>query len=111
MTLKVPNKKNGRYELYVEFVMNPTYGLALVTGNGKQPGQSFDCYAPDYDSSGLIPCGDIDLAARDLVLTIRSVARNPRSTGYFLAIKAVHLRPLTTAVSPSTNIKQTEPLP
>lgn len=105
MTLTVPNKKAGRYELYVEFVLNPNYGTALVTGNGQQPGRSFDCYAPDYDSSGLVPCGDVELTATDLVLTIRSVARNPRSTGCFLAVKAVHLRPAATTATTSSPIK------
>ena len=105
MTLTVPNTKTGRYELYVEFVLNPNYGTALVTGNGQQPGRSFDCYAPDYDSSGLVPCGDVELTATDLVLTIRSVARNPRSTGCFLAVKAVHLRPAATTATTSSPIK------
>mgnify|MGYP001070269863 CR=1 FL=1 len=50
-------------------------------------------------------CGDVELTATDLVLTIRSVARNPRSTGCFLAVKAVHLRPAATTATTSSPIK------
>ncbi|MGI5924383.1 MAG: hypothetical protein ACOX9E_10605 [Lentisphaeria bacterium] len=107
MTLTVPNKKAGRYELYVEFVMNPNYGIAHVTGEGMQAEKSFDCYAPEYDSSGLVPCGELLLTATDFVLTIRSADRNPRAGGSFLAVKSVHLRPAATTATASTTQNHT----
>lgn len=107
MTLTVPNKKAGRYELYMEFVMNPNYGIAHVTGEGQQTEKSFDCYAPEYDSSGLVPCGELLLTATDFVLTIRSAARNPRASGSFLAVKGVHLRPTATTTTATTTQNHT----
>jgi hypothetical protein len=101
MSIKLPNDKVGHYELFVELILNSNYGIAQISGKELQQELSFDCYAPEHDLSGLLPCGTLQLHGQDLVLTLRNVGRNPRSKGNFLAIKAVHLSP---AAAPATTV-------
>ena len=93
MTFTLPAVAPGRYELLLEFVRFPGYGIARVLVNGAPVGEPFDAWAPELDGEGeRVSFGVVELGAREHTVMVQLTGKREEATGHFISVKRVLLR-------------------
>ncbi len=93
LSLTLPVKKAGRYEVFVGLTKARDYGIVRFTINDSQVPAEFDQYnGPDVISTGPISLGKFDLAAGRNTLHVSIEGKNPdASPGSMFGLDYVYL--------------------
>ncbi|MBN2269849.1 MAG: hypothetical protein JXN61_04500 [Sedimentisphaerales bacterium] len=87
-----PSVKPGRYTFSARLVTSWNYGVIRLALNDTHLADTVDTYAPVINAK-TVELGTVDIRPEANTLTLEAVARNPKSTGYYLGIDALMLAP------------------
>jgi WD40 repeat protein/tRNA A-37 threonylcarbamoyl transferase component Bud32 len=93
MELGLDVPRTGSYALSVTFTRGPDLGLVEVSLDNQRLGQPFDSYHEELVRSGKIDFGTLRLQEGRRRLRFTAVGKNPRATGYHLAVDCLELLP------------------
>lgn len=93
VVLRMDVTQAGRYGLALYFTRAPDYANLEVSLDGKRIGEQFNGYDPGVVPSGQLEFGTVDLREGGHILRFRAVGKDLKSTGYFMGIDSVELRP------------------
>jgi len=93
VTLELSVPKDGRYELDVYYTKAVDYGIVQLHLDGKAIGQPFDGFNNGVIPSGKVAYGTVELEAGKHKVKFQVVGKNKASTGYFMGIDCLTLRP------------------
>ena len=80
LTLELPVKTTGRYELLTVMTKARDYGIVQWSLDGKKIGPPHDLYnSPDVVTTGVVSLGTLDLKAGKHRLTIEIVGAHPQA--------------------------------
>jgi hypothetical protein len=91
VTLKLPVKKAGSYDLQVYFTKSWDYGVYQVYLDGNPINKRFDLYSPDVIQAPVVNLGRYQLSAGDHLLKFQCTGQNPVSQGYYLGVDFIEL--------------------
>lgn len=92
LTLSLPVKAAGDYELVGHFTRAGDYGTIQVAVNGKKAGPEVDLYSPTVSPSGPVSLGAVTLPAGNVPVTITITGKDPSSRGYLVGLDAFVLK-------------------
>lgn len=96
-TIPVPYR--NLYKISAIFTRGPEYGYVGITVNGTKIGEPYDCYHPELVAGTLVTIGTIAMNKGDNHLTLRSVGKSAKSTGYKVGVdsyQVLHASPFVT---------------
>ena len=93
LTLELPVKSPGTYELYTVMTRARDYGIVQVSLDGKRIGKPIDLYhAPDVITTGVLSLGTHELKSGPHRITIEIVGANPKAVkAYMFGLDYFHL--------------------
>jgi WD40 repeat protein/tRNA A-37 threonylcarbamoyl transferase component Bud32 len=94
LELEVEVSRTGRYALGIYFTRGPDFGLVEVSVDGKKRDRRFDGFHEKVVRSGKIDFGTLRLSKGRHRLRFRAVGKNPRATGFHLAVDCLELLPV-----------------
>lgn len=100
-----------RGEVYADLMNYTDRGIFRLSLDGGPPGEPVDLYGPAVATTRL-SLGEHDLAAGAHRLRVEAVGRRPQSTGHYLGLIGVQVRPAGAAVvAPATDFELRSSLP
>lgn len=97
LTLRLPIKQAGRYEVSAIFTTASDYGSINISIDDQLLKESVDLYDyPQVQTTGLLSLGSIELNAGDHALTLEITGANPSAKkAYMVGLDCVQLKPIT----------------
>ena len=92
LSVSVPTA--GRYQLVVSFTTAADYGLVQMFLNRDAVGSIQNLYSSKIGMSGPVIVGEVNAVAGRNALTLWTVGKDQRSSGYFVGIDTVELIPI-----------------
>jgi hypothetical protein len=93
-TLELPIATAGKYDLSMYYTTAADYGTVQVLVDGKAVGGVTDCYTPSVLPKGKTELGVVELTAGPHRLTFRVTGHDEKSTGYYVGVDAIGLKPV-----------------
>jgi len=93
LTVTLPVKTAGSYELIGHFTKAADYGKAQVSVNGRKVGPELNFYSANVAPSGPMSLGRVTLPAGNVPVTITITGKDAASSGYLVGLDALVLKP------------------
>jgi hypothetical protein len=94
LTLTVPVKESGRYELSAQLTKARDYGIVQLYFDGNKIGKPIDLYNADVVPSGKMQFGAFDLGAGDHAIIAEITGANPAAAlSYMFGLDYILLKP------------------
>jgi hypothetical protein len=93
LTLAVPVKTAGKYDLSVQLTKAGDYGIVQMYWDGEKVGDPVDCYSEEVVTSGELKLGTRDLTAGQHKLTLEITGKNEKARGLIAGLDYVRLMP------------------
>jgi hypothetical protein len=93
LTLSVPVKHAGEYQIIAHFTRAPDYGIITARINNGPESSPIDLYADKVEPSGAIPLGRAKLRPGKNTITLKITGKNDRSKNTLIGIDALELKP------------------
>ena len=93
LTLHVPVRKAGEYEMRAHFTKAPDYAIVAARIDDEPAGAPIDLYDPKVVPSGPISLGRFKLRAGEATVTLTIIGKNEKSTNTLVGIDALQLVP------------------
>ena len=91
VTVAIPVKAPGRYQLSVRLTRGPDCGRVQVSRKGAALGEPVDCFAPKAGVGANVPLGIVELTREDPTLRFQVVSKSEKATGYHVGIDYLRL--------------------
>jgi len=91
LSLALPVKKTGNYELKIQMTKAGDYGIVQVWVDGRKIGNPIDLYNPSVVTTGEISLGKINLATGQHEITFEVVGKNESSAASVVGIDYIKL--------------------
>lgn len=92
LTLNLPVKTAGTYDLIGHFTKAGDYGTIQVAVNGQKVGPEVNLYSATVAPSGPVPLGRVTLPAGNVPVTITITGKDAKSNGYLVGVDAFVLK-------------------
>jgi hypothetical protein len=93
LSLAVPVKSAGRYDILAQFTKAPDYATIQLYWDGKKLGEKLDAYAQTVVPSGELKIGTLELPAGESKLDIEIVGANKKANGRAVGLDYLRLVP------------------
>ena len=93
LTLALPVKTAGRFDIAAQFTKAADYGIIQVWLDEQKLGDPIDCFNNGVIASGELKLGACDLTAGEHKFIIECTGKNPASTGHLAGLDYVRLLP------------------
>lgn len=94
LSFTLPEITPGRYELFGDFVLAPSYAIIEVLVDGEVVGEPFDGYWGGVDASGTMESFGVVELGGEHEIAIRIAGRNPLATSQIFSVRRWLLRPI-----------------